>query len=100
MQCNDIIISPKERNGRFLLIPWSHYKAVEVIMTDGSRANLPTCSDCYKLINTSDFPLLEKKLRYEWMQQQLRAYKGKPDRVQKLIDAATMCKSKKIERRI
>lgn len=100
MRCGDVIATLKERDGRELLIPWSHYKALSVLLTDGSIASLPVCSDCHAKIEPSDFETFTKKLRYEWMRQQIIHYRHHPDKDSVLRHTGELCKQKTIERKI
>jgi hypothetical protein len=68
-------------------------------MTDGSKATLPMCKDCYDKVEQKDFDLMSKKLRYEWMRQQSIAYRNHPEKKQRIVDAGKMSKSKTIARK-
>jgi len=102
--CKTVIAALKDKfvNGQWreMLIPWSHYRTYLVLLTDGSQASLPVCSDCQVKITPKDFKHLSRQIRYEMVRQQIIAYRDKADQSQRIIDAGKVCKTKEILRKL
>lgn len=99
LKCNDTIAQAKLRGDRLVLIPWSHYRAYAVVLSDGSNATLPVCADCYNKITPDDYPQLMRTVRFGWMKNQLIAYKCRPETRPYLINTGLRAKTISIARR-